>query len=182
MILVTKTSDQTRQRGYVCVFYQIVHNRACRPCHPSNSMLLALIFLSKGESMILIAKTSDQTGCVCVCVRARARARACAPTATRSLPTTVVCSVSSFFFFFFFFFGDADVVFSECYAPLLPFPLRIESTLYVFLQDGVFLSLQPWAGFRHHKSLYDNLIHQFNHQSSIKLCCRANNSSYGRTK
>ena len=39
MILVTKTSDQTR----VCVcIYEISHNRAIRPYHPSNSMPLAL--------------------------------------------------------------------------------------------------------------------------------------------
>ena len=151
MILVTKTSNQTRQRGYVCVFYQIVHNRACRPCHPSNSMLLALIFLSKGESMILIAKTSDQTGCVWVCVCVCARARVHAPRQPHAVCQRLSSVLCPLFFFFFFFFGDADAVFSECYAPLLPFPLRMESTLYVFLQDGVFLSLQPWAGFRHHQ-------------------------------
>ena len=49
----------------VCVcIYQIAHNRAIRPCHPSHSMPLALILPSKGGSMILVTKTSE---CVCVC-------------------------------------------------------------------------------------------------------------------
>ena len=34
---------------YVCMFiYQIAHNRAIRPCHPSHSMPLALI-LPRGD-------------------------------------------------------------------------------------------------------------------------------------
>ena len=86
MILVTKSSDQTRQRG-VCVYvyqiahkntiwpchcrhsiqyalcvyiYQIAHNRAIRLCHPRHSMPLALT-LKRGGSIILITQTSDQT-------------------------------------------------------------------------------------------------------------------------
>ena len=86
MILVTKTSDQTRQRSTlsllvqvllgvcVCVFIKlhitaqsgpailvILCHHAIRPCHPSHSMPLALIDRPKGVSMILVTKTSDQT-------------------------------------------------------------------------------------------------------------------------
>ena len=44
MILTIKTSDQTRGCVYVCV--EVAHDRATRPCHPSYSMPLALIFPS----------------------------------------------------------------------------------------------------------------------------------------
>ena len=53
ILVVTKTSDQC---VCVCVcvcIYQIAHNHAIRPCHPSHSMPLALIL---------------PRVCVCVCV------------------------------------------------------------------------------------------------------------------
>ena len=60
MILITKASEQTRQRCVcVCVcIYKIVHYRAIRPSHPSHSMPLALI-LPRGVCVCV---------CVCVCV------------------------------------------------------------------------------------------------------------------
>ena len=55
MILVTKTSDQTCM--YVCMYiYSIAHNRAVRPCHPSQSFNAIRIDPPKGGSMILITK------------------------------------------------------------------------------------------------------------------------------
>ena len=72
MILVTKTSDQTRVYVFVCVcvcgciyvcvcvcvFIDFAHNRRVRPCHSTHSMPLALTLPRRDQS----------------CVRARARA------------------------------------------------------------------------------------------------------------
>ena len=63
----------------VCVcIYQIAHNRAIRPCHPSHSMPLALI-LPRGDNVCMCTYITAQFGpvilvitchshCVCVCV------------------------------------------------------------------------------------------------------------------
>ena len=66
MILVTKTSDQTRQVCVcVCVFIKL-HITA-----QSGPVILVILCIRidppKGGSMILVMKTSDQR-CVCVCV------------------------------------------------------------------------------------------------------------------
>ena len=65
MILVTKTSQQTRH-VILCVcasIYLFGHVHAIRPYPPSHSVPLALV-LMKGGSIILCTKTL----CVCVCV------------------------------------------------------------------------------------------------------------------
>ena len=53
---------------YVCMYiYQIAHNRAIRPCHPSPSMPLALI-LPRGDQWYLLRKPLIKRDKVCMYV------------------------------------------------------------------------------------------------------------------
>ena len=78
MILITKTSDQTRQRGqyvcmyvcmFVCIFIKLHITAQSGPV--IESFYATRIDPPKGGSMILVTKTSDQTrmyACMYVCM------------------------------------------------------------------------------------------------------------------